>query len=403
LLTIAIVGKTNVGKTTFFNAATLLDAKISNYSFTTTEPNIGTAYASDVCVCRELGVKDNPQESTCIDGWRYIPLKLIDVPGLIKDAWKGKGLGNRFLTAIGQADALIHVVDASGSVDEEGKITKPGAGNPLQDILDIETEIEKWLSDIVTDNRQLITRETAHLPLEEAMSLAIAGVKAMPNQIKEAINASGLEEINFEKWKYGDIAKFVRTLLPIAKPTMIVANKMDLFLAEENFERLSEYFSSGLVTACSAEAELVLRRAQKAGLLRYTPGSEKFTLVKGAKMTPEQRRALDYVDQRVMSKWMRTGIQQALNAVVFKLLKMNMVYPVANEHSFSDKHGNVLPHAHLLPDGSTPLNLASEVHTRLVEQYVLAIDAKTGMRLPKDYRLRHRDVVKIMTQPRANK
>jgi len=403
LLTIAIVGKTNVGKTTFFNAATLLDAKISNYAFTTTEPNIGTAYASDTCVCRELDIKDNPQESACIDGWRYIPIKLIDIPGLIKDAWKGRGLGNKFLSAIGQADALIHVVDASGSVDEEGKITKPGAGNPLQDALDIEIEIEKWVSDIVTDNRQLITREAARLPLEEAMSLAIAGVKAKIPSIEEAIKLAGLEGVNFEKWRQGDITHFVRTLLPLAKPTMIVANKMDLYLAEDNFENLSQYFSSGLVTACSAEAELALRRAQKAGLLRYTPGSEKFTIIEGAKLSPEQGRALDYVDRRIMSKWMRTGIQQALNAVVFKLLKMNMVYPVADEHNFSDKHGNVLPHAHLLPDGSTPLDLAGEVHTRLVEQYTLALDAKTGMRLPKDYKLRHRDVVKIMTQPRANK
>ena len=403
MLTIAIVGKTNVGKTTFFNAATLLDAKISNYAFTTTEPNIGTAYASDTCVCRELDIKDNPQESACIDGWRYIPIKLIDIPGLIKDAWKGRGLGNKFLSAIGQADALIHVVDASGSVDEEGKITKPGAGNPLQDALDIEIEIEKWVSDIVTDNRQLITREAARLPLEEAMSLAIAGVKAKIPSIEEAIKLAGLEGVNFEKWRQGDITHFVRTLLPLAKPTMIVANKMDLYLAEDNFENLSQYFSSGLVTACSAEAELALRRAQKAGLLRYTPGSEKFTIIEGAKLSPEQGRALDYVDRRIMSKWMRTGIQQALNAVVFKLLKMNMVYPVADEHNFSDKHGNVLPHAHLLPDGSTPLDLAGEVHTRLVEQYTLALDAKTGMRLPKDYKLRHRDVVKIMTQPRANK
>ena len=112
---------------------------------------------------------------------------------------------------------------------------------------------------------------------------------------------------------------------------------------------------------------------------------------------------LGYVDRRVMARWMRTGIQQALNAVVFKLLKMNMIYPVADEHRFSDNHGNVLPHAYLLPDNSTPLDLAGEVHSRLVEQYILALDAKTGLRLPKDYRLRHRDIIKIMTQTRAKK
>ncbi|OGD56109.1 hypothetical protein A3K78_09745 [Candidatus Bathyarchaeota archaeon RBG_13_52_12] len=403
MLTIAIVGKTNVGKTTFFNAATLLDAKISNYSFTTIEPNVGTAYASDVCVCRELGLKDNPQESTCIDGWRYIPIKIIDVPGLIKDAWIGKGLGNKFLSAIGQADALIHVVDASGSIDDEGKITKPGAGNPLQDVLDIETEIEKWVSDIVYSNMQLIAREATHLPLEEAISLAIAGIKAKPPAIMEAIKVAELDKVNFDNWGKTEIARFVRDLLPLIKPSMIVANKMDLYLAEENYEKLSQYFSNGLVTACSAEAELALRRAQKAGLLNYTPGSEKFTVVEGAKLTPEQSKALEYVDKRVMSKWMRTGIQQALNAIVFKLLKMNMVYPVANESTFSDNHGNVLPHAHLLADGSTPIDLAGEVHSRLVEQYILALDAKTGLRLPKDYRLRHRDIIKIMTQTRTKK
>jgi len=403
LLTIAIIGKTNVGKTTFFNAATLMNAKVSNYSFTTTEPNVGIAYASDVCVCQELRLRDNPQESVCIDGWRYVPIRLIDIPGLIKDAWKGRGLGNKFLSAIGQADALIHVVDASGSVDEEGKISKPGSGNPLQDVLDIETEIERWVSDIIQGNKQLITREEARLPLEEAISLAIAGIKAKPSAIGEAIRAAGLEGINFDRWSEVMIDSFARELLPLAKPTMIVANKMDLYLAEENYEKLSQFFSNGLVTACSTEAELVLRRAERAGLLRYTPGSEKFAIVEGAKLTPEQARALEYVDKRVMAKWMRTGIQQALNAVVFKLLKMNMVYPVANESTFSDNHGNVLPHSLLLSDGSTPLDLAREVHTRLVEQYVLALDAKTGLRLPKDYRLRHRDVVKIMTQPRAKK
>ncbi len=241
------------------------------------------------------------------------------------------------------------------------------------------------------------------MPLEEALALAIAGVKVKTSKIKEAISASGLEDRSFEKWSDRDKAQFVRVLLPIAKPTMIVANKMDLYLAEENLEKLYRYFSNGLVTACSAEAELALRRAQRLGFLQYTPGSEKFTVTPGAKLTLEQSKALEYVDQMVMAKWMRTGIQQALNVVVFKLLKMNMIYPVYDEHNFSDKHGNILPHALLLPEGSTPLDLAAEIHTRLVDQYTLAIDAKTGVRLPKDYKLRHRDVVKIMTQPRAVK
>jgi hypothetical protein len=137
------------------------------------------------------------------------------------------------------------------------------------------------------------------------------------------------------------------------------------------------------------------------GLLHYTPGEEKFRIAEEARLTPEQRRALDYVERRVMARWMRTGIQQALNTVIFKLLRMNMVYPVGDESRYSDHHGNVLPDVLLMPDGSTPLDLARSIHSRLAESYVLAIDAKTKMRLPKEYNLRHRDVVKIMTQPRA--
>jgi len=119
LLTIGIVGKTNTGKTTLFNAATLLNAKYPIFHSPQRKPNIGTAYVCDICVCKELGVKDNPLNSTCIDGWRYVPVKIVDVPGLVKDAWMGRGLGNQFLSVIGQADALIHVVDASGSIDAE--------------------------------------------------------------------------------------------------------------------------------------------------------------------------------------------------------------------------------------------------------------------------------------------
>ena len=400
-MTIGIVGKTNTGKTTLFNAATLLNAKISNFPFTTKEPNIGTAYVCDVCVCKELGVKDNPLNSTCIDGWRYVPVKIIDVPGLVKDAWMGRGLGNQFLSVIGQADALIHVVDASGSIDADGKITQPGSGNPVQDAIDVEMEIDRWIAEIIVRNRQFIIREALSSSLVEAIAKSLSGVKANPLQVFQALEKSELKDVPFAKWDLNQTIKFAAFLLPLIKPTLIIANKMDILTSENYLGMLTEYYGRSLVAACSAEAELVLRRAEKMGLLQYTPGQEKFRIKENARLTAKQQGALKYIETRVMAKWISTGVQQALNTVVFKLLKSNMIYPVSDEFKYTDHHGNVLPDVHLMPDGSTPIDLARNVHTSLVENYILAIDAKTGVRLPKDYNLRHKDVIKIMTRPIA--
>ncbi len=401
MLTFAIIGKTNVGKTTLFNAATLLNAEISNYPFTTTEPNIGTAYVCDICVCRELDLEDNPQNSACIDGWRYVPVRIIDVPGLVKDAWRGRGLGNKFLSAIGQADALIHVVDASGSIDEEGKISSPGSGNPVQDVMDIEMEIEFWISHIIDRNKPQILHDIDYIGIEEALNKSLTGIKTRPSHVAEALKQAELEDKPFPEWSPEDTVEFAHILLPIIKPTLIMANKMDLPASEENLEKLNEYYSQALVAACSAEAELALRLADKSGLIQYMPGQEIFKILDDDALTLDQKQAIDYIEQKVMYKYMRTGIQQALNTLAFRLLKMNMVYPVSDDAKFSDNHGNVLPDAHLMEDGSTPVDLAETVHSRLKEDYILAIDTRTGLRLPKNYTLRHRDIVRIMTQKRA--
>jgi ribosome-binding ATPase YchF (GTP1/OBG family) len=401
LLTIGIIGKTNTGKTTLFNAATLLNAKISNFPFTTKKPNIGVAYVSDVCVCKELGVKDNPQNSTCIDGWRYVPIRIIDVPGLIKDAWMGRGLGNQFLSVIGQADALIHVVDASGSIDAEGKITQPGSGNPVQDAIDVELEIERWIAEIIAHNEEFIIREASSSSLPEAITKSLSGIKANQPQVSQALEQAELKDVPFSKWELNHLIKFASFLLPLIKPTLIIANKMDILTSEKYIEMLTDYYGRSLVAACSAEAELILRRAEKKGLLQYTPGQENFRIKENAKLTAKQKGALEYIETRVMAKWLRTGIQQALNTAVFKLLRTNMIYPVSDETKYMDHHGNILPDVYLMPADSTPIDLARNIHTSLLENYILAIDAKTGIRLPKDYNLRHKDVVKIMTRPRA--
>lgn len=401
MLTIGIIGKTNTGKTTLFNAATLLNARISNFPFTTKKPNMGTAYVCDICVCKELDVKDNPLNSTCIDGWRYVPVKIIDVPGLLKDAWMGRGLGNQFLSVIGQADALIHVVDASGSIDADGKITQPGSGNPVQDAIDVELELERWVAEIIVHNEEFIIREASSSSLAEAITKSLSGIKANQLNVFQALEKSGLKDVPFATWDLNEIVKFVSFLLPLVKPTLIVANKMDVLTSENYLGMLTEYYGRSLVAACSAEAELVLRRAEKMGLLQYTPGQEIFRIKENARLTAKQKGALKYVETRVMAKWLRTGIQQALNTVVFKLLRTNMIYPVSDESNYMDHHGHVLPDVYLMPDGATPIDLARDIHTRLLENYILAIDAKTGIRLPKDYNLRHKDVVKIVTRPGA--
>ncbi len=332
MIRIGIIGKTNTGKTTFFNAATSSTGEVSTYPFTTKKQNTATGQVQTLCVCRELGVTDKPRNSTCIDGWRFIPIEVIDLPGLIKGAFEGKGLGTQFLNVVSQADALLHVVDASGGIDEEGKITHPGMGNPVIDVYDIEEEMILWF--------------------------------------KVAID---------------------RALQRTKKKTL---------KADKNFEKLREEFKSQLVIPVCSEAEVALKRAEGKGFIQYVPGEETFKVIDESRLTKDQAWALAYVQQKVMTKWMRTGVQFALNAAIFKLLGMNAVYPVEDPKGLSDKRGNILPDVYLVPKGYVAKDLAREIHSELAAKMLHAIDARNGLRLPQDYELRDRDVISIVTAAR---
>ncbi|NHV60831.1 MAG: redox-regulated ATPase YchF [Candidatus Verstraetearchaeota archaeon] len=399
MLRIGIIGKTNTGKTTFFNAVTMLNAEISNYPFTTKTPNIGVGYVKTPCVCRELGVKDNPKNSACINGWRFIPVEIVDLPGLIKGAWAGAGLGNQFLSVAAQSDVLLHVVDASGSINAKGEICEPGMGSPLADYYDIEEELIRWYMKNLIDNAEQVRRlmQGRGLELSKALTEVLAGIKVKEWHVKEALNRAKLTGIPFEDWDDEDFKAFATEIRYISKPTLIVANKMDLPVAEKNFLGLQETFGERFVVPCSADVELMLRRAERAGAISYVPGEEGFKVKDESKLTPKQKWAINYVQSRVFDKWLRTGVDQALAIAVFKLLMMNVVYPVEDAKRYSDKKGNVLPDAFLLPQGSTPLDLAREIHSELAEGFLYAIDAVTGIRLPKDYQLHDRDVISIIS------
>ena len=397
MLKIGIIGKTNTGKTTFFNAATLQSAEVSTYPFTTKKPNLGQAQVRTICVCRELGVKDNPRNSTCIDGARFIPIQLIDLPGLIRGSWEGKGLGTQFLSVASQADALIHVADASGSVDAEGKITKPGMGNPIADVYDIEEEIVRWFAKSIEKTIQKAKKPSKKgSDLEQVVAQDLAGMKITRSHITKALEASSLASKDPGKWKREDVWEFAKRIREVSKPTLILANKMDLAPGEKNYARLIKEFGQAIVVPASSDAELALRRAEQAGYVEYVPGEELFKVKQAEKLTPDQKEALTYVEQRVFSRWIRTGVQFALNTTVFKLLDMNVVYPVEDEDKLSDRKGNVLPDALLIPNNASVSDLAAEIHTDLAKSIIYAIDARTKIRLPTDYTIRDRDVVKIV-------
>ena len=395
---IGLIGKTNTGKTTFFNSSTLSSDEISTYPFTTKKSSTSVGYAITLCVHPEFNVIDNPNNSKCKDGWRYIPIELIDLPGLIKDAWKGKGLGNQFLSIASQSDALLHVVDASGGIDSSGRITETGTGDPVSDFADIEEELNMWYQKIFEGNRdklqKMISNDNDQIG---ALTELYQGMGVKQSHVKDALKITNLEEKDIENYNINDSKKFATELRRTSKPTLIVANKIDIDGAAKNFQRLRERYNDIIVVPASADSELSLRRAEQKNLIKYSPGSEKFDILKENDLNQKQKNALNFIESDIMGEYMRTGVQFAINVTVFKLLKMNSIYPVTTPENLSDKKGRVLPDLILLKDGSTVIDLAKEIHSDLTKGLLYAKDLRYNLRVPTNYQLRDRDVISLVS------
>jgi ribosome-binding ATPase YchF (GTP1/OBG family) len=393
---IGLIGKANVGKSTFFNAATELAVTSANYPFTTIEPNVGVAYARVKCVCREFGVQDNPVHSMCVDGNRFIPVKIVDVAGLVPGAHTGKGLGNKFLDDARQADALIHVVDASGSTDSNGRPVPPGTGDPIYDVTFVEEEFDLWMASIIGRDWGKTAREAESQgqKLEQMLAKRLSGLSISEPLVAAAIQASGLAIKKPVMWTDQDILAFCKVLRSRAKPFVIAANKADLPTAEENIDKMK---AAGLnVVPCASEAEALLRKASKKGILHYLPGDGSFEVRPNVSLSPQQQKALDIV-KGLIEKYGSTGVQEAVNVACFKLLRLIAVYPVEDEFKLSDKKGNVLPDVRLLPLGSNAKDLAGTVHADLAKGFLYAVDARTKQRIGADHELKDGDVIKIVS------
>jgi ribosome-binding ATPase YchF (GTP1/OBG family) len=294
------------------------------------------------------------------------------------------GLGDRFLSVASQADALIHVADASGSIDAEGKLTRPGLGNPIMDIYDVEEEIILWfVKSIAKSVKGIRKKADSGEPLKKSLYRSLAGLKVRPEHIEKALENSSLEKKSVKKWSDKDLNLFAQEIRKLSKPTVIIANKMDIANASTNYERMIEEFKGSFVVPACSEAELALRRAETKGLIRYIPGEEKFQVLNKSELTKEQQWALNYVQERVLTRWVNTGVQFA--------------------KKMSDHAGKVLPDAFLIPYHADVRYLAKEIHTELEKTMLHAIDARTGLRLPTDYVLKDRDVISIIAAARKKR
>ncbi len=394
---LGVVGKPNTGKSTFFSAATLVAAEIANYPFTTIKPNRGVGFVRTKCVHEEFKVKDSPKNSLCLDGVRLVPVELIDIAGIVPGAWEGRGLGNQFLDEIRRADALVHVVDASGGTDCEGRSCKPGEHDPLEDVKFLEHEITMWMVTILKKDWSKIARTAEAdkkgiaLPLEDRLT----GLGIRRQLVAEAIRTANLNIDKPTTWSDEDFYRFVDTLRKMSKPMLIVANKIDLPTAEANLKRMKDL--NYMVIPCSAEAELGLRRAAEKQLVDYKPGDSDFKITQSEKLSAGQIKALEAIREKVLVKNGSTGVQNAMNLAYFKLLNMITVYPVEDLEHLSDHNGRVLPDTYLIPKGTTARQFAYIIHSELGESFIYAVDARDKRRIGEDAILKDRDVISIVS------
>lgn len=391
---IGIVGKPSTGKSTFFMAATSVPVERSPRPFTTIKPNRAVAYVEVECVDKEFGKQCNPRTGYCNNGRRFVPVELLDVAGLVPGAHEGKGLGNKFLDDLRQADLLIHIVDASGSTNEVGQAVAKGSYDPCNDVRFLEQELDYWIKGILEANWGKLQRESRLVKKKNEIIFTeqFSGLGMNVNIISRVLKELGLEEKPLAEWGEAEQLALCKKIRQIGKPIIIAANKCDLSTGWDNYQKLKKEFPDYLVIACSAEAEITLKGAAKAGFIDYVPGDMNFTIKN--ELNEQQKKAMDIM-KAVCERYDGTGVQKCLNAAVFDFLKYIAIFP-GGVGKLEDSNGNVIPDCYLMPPGTTALDFAFKLHSDIGRGFIKAIDVKTRQAVGKEHALKHRDVIEIV-------
>ena len=420
---IGLVGKPNVGKSTFFSAATLAQVDIANYPFCTIDPNVGVAFveARLACPCKELRQKleaegrleaaavDDPRQGSlceprtgsCVGHRRSVPVALVDVAGLVPGASEGRGRGNAFLADLANCDVLIQVVDAAGSTDLEGQFrgalaTKEEAVESVRrEIEFLEHELDAWIGGLLEDGWNRGVRRVqaeGERGLTSFIQERLSGLGATSTRVAQGmLNFNAVHQSEHQPWDWDAtslhlLGKCMRAQL---FPIVYAANKMDIAPPG-----VLDSFSDRTLVACMADMELALQRATSSGLIDYQSGSSTFELQKDATLNDAQKKALTHMKQRLQLA-NGTGLAKLLDEVLFDQLNHIVVYPVQDETHWVDGDGRVLPDALVVPAGLHAKALAGRVHTDLEAGFIRGVDGRTRRVVGADHEMSDGDVLKI--------
>ncbi|WP_436901160.1 redox-regulated ATPase YchF [Halovenus halobia] len=388
---IGLVGKPSVGKSTFFNAATMNDVPEGAYPFTTIDPSLGEAYVRTECAAPEFGRTCQPSVGKCEDGTRFVPIKLVDIAGLVPGAHEGRGLGNQFLTDLNETDALIHVVDFSGQTDAEGEATE--GHDPREDIEFLEDELDAWYLDILQKGIQRYEDKQLSDPdPEEILGEQLSAFGISPAAIKQTILSIGLT-VEPSEWDDEAQETLAREIRKRTKPMVIAANKMDLPEAQDNWNEITEDPAYDHLTfvPVSAHAEKALKNGAEQDVLEYVPGDSDFEIT--GDLPREKKTGLEQI-REFAGEFDGTGVQQALEAAVFDVLELKAVFPGTASGEWTN---GPFRDCFLLPSDATAEEFAYHLHTDIGEGFLHGIDCRSERQVGAETVLDDRAVIEVIS------
>ena len=394
---IGIVGKPNVGKSAFFRSLTLADAESGNFPFTTIDANSAIGYVKVEDPAVAYGQHSMPRDGYVLGNYRFVPIEIIDVAGLVPGASEGKGLGNKFLNDLREANALIHVIDLSGGTNDKGETVEINSYDPANDIKFLETELNQWFYNIISKHWKNIEKKVRMQDqrIETALASVVSGLNITEDQIIRAI-----QELNITKENMNDnLMQLSVKLREVSKPMIIAANKCDALMENDlwktKLEKLQQQFPTYKIIPVIAEYEYNLKKAAENKIISYIPGEDHFEILDENSLNENQKKGLEIIAKNIKTLG-GTGVQNSLNYAVFDLLKMKPIYP-GSEKSIMGKTQFVIPDCFLIPESATALDFAYRLHTDFGKYFIKAIDVKNKIMVGKDHKLKFGDVIEIIS------